>query len=130
MAEELIQAFGGDGECWLYLSEKEIQETSFQEMQVQKGGEIPDKAVIVEYLRSARVHLFLFSDEEELCPYCGVFRYWPSKVRSDGRWHWSDRLPHLMEEHSVRIPQIFVEHIRETLKHRTNEKEIKGPSSN
>lgn len=59
MVRELIQVFGGDGDCWIYLSEEEIKETSMQEMHVQKAGGIPDIAAIIEYLRSARVHCFL-----------------------------------------------------------------------
>ena len=121
MVRELIQVFGGDGDCWIYLSEEESKETTMQEMHVQKAGGIPDIAAMIEYLRGARVHCFLFCDEGELCPYCDASRYWPSKVRSDGKWYWNDRLPHLMEEHSLHIPQIFVEHIRETLKRRSND---------
>lgn len=75
MVRELIQVFGGDGDCWIYLSEEEIKETSMQERHVQKAGGIPYISAIIEYLRSARVHCFLFCDEEELCPYCGASRY-------------------------------------------------------
>jgi hypothetical protein len=74
-----------------------------------------DLADIVNYLASGKFHSMMISSEVVVCDLCHSFYFSPCIRRSDGTWNWPEYLPHLVAVHSVRIPDLFVEHIRKKI---------------
>ena len=72
----------------------------------------PDKVKLVNYLRTAPVAVCAGKPPIK-CPLCGqeVGRD-GSAHQSDNVWLWPEDLYHLVEAHSVMLPNAFAEHIR------------------
>ena len=70
-----------------------------------------DLELLLEYLRKAVIAL-TSSFPKEPCPLCGQPVIAPSTFQSDGLWLWPMDLPHFVADHRVRLPEMFIQHIR------------------
>ncbi len=50
-------------------------------------------------------------DGDGSCSMCGK-KYYRGFVRTDGTFIWRDGLSHYVDEHSVRLPQVFIDHVK------------------
>lgn len=75
-----------------------------------------DLPEIAHYLSIGFLQGGIVGEKRARCPVCRIVDYFPSVRRSDGVWSWPDLLSHLVELHSIRIPDAFLLHIRERLK--------------
>lgn len=66
-----------------------------------------ERDLVVGYLRAGRVAVQFRGLSR--CRFCG--RENGSKELSDGTFSWPEGLPHYLEEHGVRLPDEFVEHV-------------------
>jgi hypothetical protein len=66
---------------------------------------------ILAYLRTAPAEIAA-PMENATCNLCGKDIGNPSVQLGDDEWAWPLRLSHLVEEHHVRLPDAFVDHIR------------------
>ena len=69
----------------------------------------PDKAAMVEYLRKSPK--MVSSAPPSKCENCDE-NVSTSSIFYDGHWIWFGLLQHYVEQHAVRLPDSFVEHIR------------------
>lgn len=69
-----------------------------------------ERAMIVAHLRAGRVPWVRM--ERSSCLLCGSEQ--GSGERTDGTYLWPDILVHYLEEHDVRLPDVFVLHVRAT----------------
>jgi hypothetical protein len=73
------------------------------------GG--PDKAQILEYMKTATAILFTTATApDRFAPDAG--RPVPLSVRSDGDWVWSDAITYYLERHDIAPEQDLLDHIR------------------
>ena len=78
---------------------------------VDLGWRPSDKDRLINYLKTADVAA-VSGFANIICPLCGIAEWNPSLSRSDGIWLWPRRLEHDVAAHQVRLPDQFVNHIR------------------
>jgi hypothetical protein len=97
---------------WKDLSDEADESIPLLGQLIDNSWNPPDLPVIVNYLDAGRVHSSLVGSDKSRCQFCGAYAYDRTLVRSDGTWNWPDLLSHLVAEHSIRLPDSFVAHIR------------------
>lgn len=78
---------------------------------IDTGWQIDDRAQIVAYLEACPCAQSAGRPLQP-CSLCGEDPIDPSLAQTDGVWIWPGRLPHMVIQHSVRLPDRMVEHIR------------------
>jgi hypothetical protein len=72
-----------------------------------------DKALIVDYLRTAPTYISAVTHEIYKCPFCAqVIDQDDSRYQSDNEWLWPCGLYHFVEKHYVVLPDRLIAHIR------------------
>lgn len=85
-----------------------------------------DLSEIANYLSTGAFHSGIVCESEVSCDLCGKSQFHPSRTLSDGVWVWPDSLAHAMLDHSLRLPDAFVTHIRQELANKVKQSQSRA----